>query len=538
MSAPDDTGTLLVCADTVHTMTDGSVGPTAVLVEGGRIAALGSREELTRRVGADAEVVDLGPGCVTPGLVDAHIHPIHGLELARGADLSAVTSLEELRAALAEESARTPEGWVLGYRLDPRVVAGRNPAAGDVDPVVPDRPALVRLFDAHSAVVNTVALERCGITGREVFGSTARVDVGPDGRPTGFLIEWEAMALALDAVPPPPLEARVDGLLALLGAMADSGLTAGQVLDYTPGMIEVLEAAEAREDLPIRLLLSPWIQAGDAEGRVEEVIALQGRRGRRWHVDGVKLMIDGTIDNGSAWLERPDVNGESTRPLWLDPAEYTHVLHRLSGLGIRTTTHAIGDAGVRHVAESIATAPNPAGVTHRVEHIETAPDDTLALFGAHGIAASMQPTHCTLYCSADGSDNWSQRLGDDRVDRAWRLRSLRDLGVPVATGSDWPVAPFEPLRIMADAQLRREAGRPDQPPIVPAEALTARQALEGYTSDRADSFDDRELGRIRVGAPADLSLFAADLLATPPDDLPSVEVVATVVGGRVRVVSR
>lgn len=304
-----------------------------------------------------------------------------------------------------------------------------------------------------------------------MFQSAARVDIHDDGSPTGFPIEWQAMALALDAVPLPDLGSRADGLLSLLAAMADSGLTAGQVLDYTPGMIEVLETAEARDDLPIRLLVSPWIQAGDTESRVAEVIALQGRHGRRWAVDGVKLMIDGTIDNGSAWLERPDVNGESTRPLWLDATEYTQVLHRLSGLGISTTTHAIGDAGVRHVAESIAAAPNPARVTHRVEHIETAPDETLALFGAHGIAASMQPTHCTLYCSADGSDNWSRRLGDDRVTRAWRLRSLRDLGVPVATGSDWPVAPFEPLRIMADAQLRREAGRPAQDPIVPAEAL-------------------------------------------------------------------
>ncbi len=526
---------LLLCADTVHTMTGGDDDAvTAVLVRDGRVAALGTREELGAEAGPEVEVVDLGEGCITPGLVDAHIHPIYGLELARGANLSAVTSLEELLAALREEAARAPEGWVLGYRLDPGFVAGRNLTAADIDAAVPDRPAVVRMFDAHSAVVNSVALDLCGITGRETFPSAARVDVDDDGAPTGFLIEWQAMDLALDRVPPPALEDRARGLLDLLGAMADSGLAGGQVLDYTPGMLEVLEAAEAQTDLPIRLMMSPWIQAGDTEERVAEVIALQGRSGRRWSISGAKLMIDGTIDNGSAWLERPDVNGESTGPLWLDPEDYTRVLHRLSGLGIRTTTHAIGDAGVRHVIEAIAAAPNPAGVTHRVEHIETAPDETLTFFAEHGIAASMQPTHCTLYCCADHSDNWSQRLGDERVDRAWRLRSLRDLGVTVAMGSDWPVAPFEPLRIMADAQLRREAGQPTQDPIVPAEALTARQALEGYTTHRADSFDDAEHGRIRVGGQADLTLLAADVLTTSPDELPEVRVVGTVVDGVLR----
>lgn len=376
---------LLVCADVIHTMAGHDPGEvTGVLLADGLVCEVGTREQLAT-AHPEADVVDLGAGCVTPGLVDAHLHPILGLELGRGADLTAVTSRGGLLDALRAEADRTPgDGWVIGHGLDPGFVAGRNLCALDLEPALSDRPCVVRLFDAHSAVVNTRAIQLSGITGKEQFGSAARVEVDEHGRPTGFLIEWEAMDLVLAHLPEISIDQRAGDLLDLLGAMADSGLAGGQVLDYSTGMLEVLRAAEARTDLPLWLAISPWIQAGDTGERVAEVIDMQGDHGRRWWVDGVKLMIDGTIDNGSAWLERPDVNGESTGPLWLDAADYTTILHRLSGLGIRTTTHAIGDRGVRYVVEAIATAPNPVGVQHRIEHIETAPYSTLEAMAEAG----------------------------------------------------------------------------------------------------------------------------------------------------------
>lgn len=541
---------LAIFAAVVHTMADGGAAAsspapaaTAVAVRDGRIAAVGSRADIDALVGPSTRVLDLeaAGACVTPGLVDAHIHPLLGLDLARGAELSTVASHDELHAALRAEAGRTGEGWVIGWGLDPSFVRGRNLAAADLEPAVAERPVFVRLFDGHSAVVNRAALALAGIDGAREFESSARIDVDAAGAPTGFLIEWQAMALVQAVMPPVPLDERVAGLRELLAGMADAGLTGGQVLDDAPGFTDVLRAAEALGPLPIRLTVSPWVQAGDAAEQLDRVIALQGERGERWRVDGVKLMIDGTIDNGSAWLEYPDVNGESTGPLWLDPASYTAVLERLHGEGIRTTTHAIGDAGIRHTAESIARVqreqpePVPGLPTprHRIEHLETLPDATLRTIADAGIAASMQPTHCTLYCAADGSDNWSRRLGDERARRAWRIGSLRRAGVTMALGSDWPIAPYEPLRIMADAQLRRRAGRPGDDAVLPAEAISASDALAGYTSARADSWQ-AETGRIAVGLPADLSVFGADVLATAPDALPDVPVLGTIVGGEWR----
>ena len=150
------------------------------------------------------------------------------------------------------------------------------------------------------------------------------------------------------------------------------------------------------------------------------------------------------------------------------------------------------------------------------------------------VTASMQPTHCTEYTHADHSDNWSTRLGPARASRGWRIRDLREAGVRVALGSDWPIADFDPRGILASAQLRRRGGDPDHTPIGPEQAISARMALEGYTTHAAWSVgEERETGTIEVGKRADLTAFAVDPLVAPPDELVDAPVVLTVVDGGV-----
>ena len=146
----------------------------------------------------------------------------------------------------------------------------------------------------------------------------------------------------------------------------------------------------------------------------------------------------------------------------------------------------------------------------------------------------MQPTHCTHYTRADHTDNWSTRLGADRADRAWRCRDLHDAGVPLVLGSDWPVAPFDPRRVLADAQLRRPAGEPDVPPVQPHQGLDARTALRGYTSTAAFAAGEAgRAGRITAGARADLTAFVVDPLTAAPDELAEAPIALTIVDGDV-----
>ena len=188
--------------------------------------------------------------------------------------------------------------------------------------------------------------------------------------------------------------------------------------------------------------------------------------------------------------------------------------------GIGTATHAIGDAATRFALATISQLNHSGGEhpIHRIEHAETLPDDLVDAFPASGAVASMQPTHCTHFMRADHTDNWSERLGPERARHAWRTRSLADAGVTLALGSDWPVADFEPLAIMADAQLRRDVARPDLDPIAPEESLSALQALEAYTMGAAIAAGVAHTeGSISVGKVADLTILAADPLAISPE---------------------
>ncbi|HKT55777.1 MAG TPA: amidohydrolase [Microbacterium sp.] len=515
---------------------DADAAPGFVAVADGVIVALGEPDEADAWAAGAARVIDVGGATVMPGLIDAHIHPTLGGSIARGLDLSGIQTRAGVREALAAHAATTPhavgEDWLVGWGLDPACFEGASFDNALFDGVLDDELVYVTLFDGHAALASEAALRLAGVTGREELEGASRVGLRADGSPSGMLFEMPASDLVMRHVPAPTFDERVDALEALLHGMAASGLVAGQMLDLEmDDSIALFEAVEARGDLGIRVRISPWVMPGFAEGRLEELLALQGRQGRSWHVQGIKLMIDGTIDNGTAWLFEPDSQGESTESLWLHPEEYVRVLEFFHGHDVPTTTHAIGDKGVSFVANAIAALPD-GSAQHRIEHIETLPDTVLAEIVASGAATSLQPTHCTLYSKADHSDNWSQRLGDERADLAWRTGSLRDAGVIVALGSDWPIAPYDPRSIIADARLRRPVSRPDLAANHAEEALTARRTLDGYTSEWWRSVGEAG-GRLEVGARADITVLGADPLTAAPEEVAAASVVLTLVDGRV-----
>ncbi|WP_426518471.1 amidohydrolase [Diaminobutyricibacter sp. McL0618] len=506
-----------------------------VAIRDGNIVHIGTAPELAEWSASAERVVDTGDATLTAGLVDAHIHPIMGIEMARGLDLSGITNRDAARRALAEYVATQPgeaDHWIVGWGLDPAVFDGGAFDNSLFDGIADDRLVFLMLFDGHSALVSNPALAAAGVTGRETFQDAARVGVDASGTPTGMLFELSAQELVRTLLPELSFGERVDAAQALFRSMAETGLTGGQMLDLgAEDTFEILEELERRGELAIRLRVSPWIMPGHTHDDLEQRAALQGRSGRRWHVDGIKLMIDGTVDNGTAWLFEPDTHGESTESLWLEPAEYATALAFFHERGIATATHAIGDQGISFVARTIGAQPAN-GTVHRIEHIETLPDVVLDEIIASGAAASMQPTHCALYTRADQTDNWSMRLGRERADHAWRTRDLRERGAIVALGSDWPIAPFDPREIIAAAQLRRPAGRADIAPVRPDQALTAINALEGYTSEYWRSVGEPG-GTIVTGARADLAVFADNPLVTDPDAFATSPVLLTVVDGEI-----
>lgn len=504
----------------------------ALAMTGGEVVAIGSRADIQAHIGEDTRVIDLPDAVILPGFVDSHIHPVFGIDMTRGADLTGCRTLPDVESALrAEVTTLSADDWLLGWGLDPNVFGDIPISNALLDAVAGERPALIRFFDAHAGLASSAALALAAVTGTERFTDASRVVTDAAGKPTGYLLEGQAVQLVGAFVPALTGEQRVEALYDVLFRMAQAGFTSGQVQDLAPDAIEMLEAIEGTRDLPIRLRMSPWYEQGTPVEEVARLVGLQGRRGRRWVVEGVKLMIDGTIDNGTAWLHEPDCLGESTASLWLNPEQYREALTELDRHGVPTTTHAIGDAGIDFVLGAIDGLTDRRA-THRIEHIETMTDAALELFISSGATASMQPMHCTLFTRADGSDNWSKRLGEERAHRGFRTRDLVRAGVPLALGSDWPVAPSDAVGILADAQLRRPHDDPDASPINPEQSLGAVDALRGLTVEPYRTIGQTG-GVLRVGAAADITVLDRDPRAVDPDSLGRAAVLLTVVDGRV-----
>jgi predicted amidohydrolase YtcJ len=344
-----------------------------------------------------------------------------------------------------------------------------------------------------------------------------------------------AYELIRAVIPAESIRDRRKRLHELLTAMATTGLTAGNAMDFAGDAEDLITGLADEVDLPLRLRFAPMCMPGATAADLEHLLDQQRLGGRRWQVEGVKFMIDGTIDGGTAWLEEPDHFGESTVPFWPEPQAYTEAIRRFAAAGLPTATHAIGDAGIRYVLDALRGLPaHPTRVPHRIEHVETVPTELIGRFRAQNVTASMQPTHCTLYTKADHSDNWSHRLGTERANRAFRTRDLRAAGARLALGSDWPVAPFDARAVLADAQLRRPHDQPDTPKVLPDQALTAQMALEGYTTHAAAAAGlEAVSGQIKEGFRADLSAFGLDPLAAPPDEFADSPVQLTVVDGAI-----
>lgn len=517
----------------IHTLDPAHPVAQAIAWAKGRILGVGSNDEVRDLCDARTQRL-VGTGwTITPGLTDGHQHLFTGAELGRGVNFDRINDLGGIREAIARERRRVGAGaWVLGYALEYEALGGGDYRTELLDAAAGDGPMFVYAFDLHTAFVNRHALELANIVGPRRFLDESIIVCDDYGEPTGELRERSAMALVLKAMPDPTPSLRQQWYVSAIRRQNALGITGIHQMDGSLATVNTLAQLEQGDALTLRVALHYRMEPDTPDETVDEILRVAALHGRYYRADGVKFILDGVIETGTAWLEEPDSHGGGGASMWPNIERYGDLVRRFDAAGYRIATHAIGDRAVRTVLDLYETLP-ASKQRHRVEHIETAPPTTVARFSRQGVTASMQPIHLR-WMRPDLSDPWSQRLGSLRCAHAMPSGDLHAQGALVVLGSDWPVASYDPRQGMAAAQLRRAPDLKGLGPIGHSRALSAIEALQGYTINAAKAIGAQDsLGMLHEGYRADLVAWGTDPLISRPDELAEIPIEATIFDGRI-----
>ncbi len=458
------------------------------------------------------ERVDLAGRCVMPAFTDSHVHFPTWALARRDVRLEEAESVAGALTLVAAH-ARAGGTWIrgTGWRDGTWPTA---PTAQALDAVTGDAPAALWSKDYHSLWLNSAGLARAG-GDLEVPGGV--VERSPDGSPTGILREESARRFRerfVDVTEDEWVEATREGI-----RIAHSrGVAAIHDKDGWLGAASIFGRIHEHEGLALRV----W-QSLPAD-RLPEIasLSLHPRLGDEFlRLGYVKTFMDGTLGSRTALM----LDGSGVEITSREELE--DVILRAADAGWPVAVHAIGDRANRNALdafEATRDAWKPLGLRQRIEHAQCLDVEDIPRFAEIGVAASVQFAH------APSDRDSADRFWGERLTGAYAFRSLLDSGAVVANGSDAPVEELDPLAGIRAGVRRSIDGRPAWRVD---EALTFEQAAVASTVTPAWlAGDERRRGRLLPGFLADLVVLSRDPFTCPVDELESVEVVSTMVGGR------
>ena len=510
---------------------------TGVAISDGRFSFVGARDAALALRGPDTRVIDLQGATVYPGLIDAHVH-VAGIGSAqRSVDLTGASSFSELIDRVAARASTLRAGVVVqgrGWHQSKWL----NPPAGHVEgfpthhalsEAVPNHPVVLEHANGHSALLNQRAMEQLGIDADTITPEGGVIAMS-GGQPTGLLHET---AIALAA----PLQTYDLQTAEELVELAQQHLLSeGITTAHDAGALQVdLEAQWAmarRGDLNMRLY--SMVYASD-EGALTEWLArgpVINAGDARLTVRSIKVQADGALGSRTAWLHAPYTDAPNTSGVLTYDLDALSALIRDSREGNwQINVHAIGDRANSEVLAVFAPfTATSRDHRFRIEHAQHLRLGDAPLFAEQGVIASMQPIHLS-------SDRpWAiDRLGQLRIKQgAYLWRDLLNAGVVVASGTDSPVEPVDPIANFYAAVTRKTLKGIPETGFEPAQKLSRMEALHAMTLSAAyAAFEDQHKGSIEVGKLADLTVLDQDLTTVPETEILNTDVLLTIVGGEV-----
>jgi predicted amidohydrolase YtcJ len=489
---PPEPTTVLLRRGEVHSPADPFA--TAMVVERGQIAWVGSEGAADAFADGVDEVIDLDGALVTPAFTDAHVHTTAtGLALT-GLDLSDAPTLEAALARVREFAAARPGDRVLlGHGWDAaRWPGGRPPTRAELDEATGGRPLYLSRIDVHSAVVTSALLRLC--PGAEP------ADDGPLTKDAHHAVRAAALAALTPAQRAEAQRAALARAVSLgIGSVHECGGPHISSPDDFTGLLRL--AAEE----PGPRVVGYWAEQGDDGVARARELGAAGAAG--------DLFADGALGSHTACLHRPYADAGHTGAAYLDRAAVAAHVVACTEAGLQAGFHAIGDAAVTAVVEGVRAAADKTGLDrvraarHRVEHAEMLTPETVAAFAELGLTASVQPAFDALWGGEHGM--YAQRLGAVRARTLNPFAALLRAGVPLAFGSDSPVTPLDPWGTVRAAAFHR----------TPEHRVSVRAAFTAHTRGGWRAVGRDDAGALVPGAPADYALWhTGELVVQAPDD--------------------
>lgn len=505
----------------------------AVAVKGEKILEVGSTSKIKNFISKETDVINLEGKLLLPGFIDSHTHFLDGGFSLLSLDLRQAWSREEFVRLIGERANELKKGeWILNGDWDhQQFTPPELPKKEWIDSVTPFNPVCVNRHDGHMVLVNSLALSLAGITRDTPSPEGGEILKDPEtGEPTGILRD-AAMGLVLRHGPEPGLEEKMKAARKALEKAAACGLTSIHDMSSFSNF-EVYQQLLREGRLSARITV--YIQIPE----VEQFYSLKEKADENpfLKLGGLKGFVDGSLGSSTALFFEPYTHNPQKQGILhahMFPEGIMEKRIRMADKdGLQVAIHAIGDRAnhiILDIFERVMEENKKRDRRWRVEHAQHLLPQDMERMGKLGIIASVQPFH------AIDDGRWAEkRIGKERCRFAYAFRSLLDKGVLLACGSDWTVAPLNPLSGIYAAVTRRTTDGKNPQGWYPEEKISVEEAVRAYTLNGAYAeFAEEVKGSIEKGKLADLVVLERNIFSVPPEEIKDVGVKITILGGRI-----
>ncbi len=506
----------------------------AVAINGNKIVAVGADAQISKWIGPTTKKIDAQGNSVLPGFIDAHVHfSIGGGEIS-GVQLRDAATPQEFARRISEHAKKLPRGeWMLGGTWDHELWGGNPLPSHDwIDGLTPDTPVFVTRYDGHMALANSLALRLADITRETKAPPGGTIVRDKEGNPTGLLKD-AAMGLVNRVIPRPSEEQLMRMIQAAMAEARRFGVTSVHDISSTED-VRAYQTLAAASGLTLRIYCITPLPQWEAPATA----GLRAGFGNDWiHLGALKGFADGSLGSTTALFEQPFSDAPETSGLpnemMLPEGNMLKMALGADKAGLQLAVHAIGDKANRIMLDVYTEVEKQNGGRKdrrwRIEHAQHLRSADFARFAQLGVIASVQPYH------AIDDGRWAEkRIGHERCKTTYAFRTFLHHGVRLAFGSDWTVAPLNPMLGLYAAVTRETLDGKNPSGWFPDQKLTLKEAVEAYTTGSAFAeFREKEKGSLTAGKLADIVVLDTDLFSIAPEKIKDAVVRWTVVDGKV-----